>query len=130
MKLFNFIFKGKTRLAILSEYGIIDVEKAAQEASIDVPTTIEEVILRGEKALLELSQLIKPNALTLKGEITYAPAVTKPEKIICVGLNYISHTSETKADIPTFPVLFSKFNNSLASHNQSISIPSSAKDGL
>ncbi|HEY5562691.1 MAG TPA: fumarylacetoacetate hydrolase family protein [Clostridiaceae bacterium] len=127
MKLVNFIVEGKTRLGIKSEYGIIDVEKAGKEASLKVPSTIEEVILSGGKALLELAQLIKPNALILKEDITYAPSVTKPEKIICVGLNYISHTSETNADIPTYPVLFSKFNNSLASHNQIISIPEEAK---
>ena len=53
--------------------------------------------------------------------------VTKPEKIICVGLNYVDHAKESNMDIPTYPVLFSKFNNALAAHNQTISLPKDAQ---
>src|SRR5699024_10760908 len=53
--------------------------------------------------------------------IVYAPVIHNPEKIICVGLNYHDHVSESKiSDDPEEPVLFSKFNNALASHNQVI----------
>ena len=58
--------------------------------------------------------------------LVYAPVVTKPEKILCVGLNYVDHAKESNMDIPAYPVLFSKFNNALAAHNQTISLP---KDG-
>ena len=57
----------------------------------------------------------------------YAPVVTKPEKIICVGLNYADHAKEANMDIPDYPVLFSKFNNALAAHKQVISLPKKAE---
>ncbi len=36
------------------------------------------------------------------------PAVARPSKIVCVGLNYRAHAEETKAAIPSEPVLFMK----------------------
>jgi len=62
-----------------------------------------------------------------KEEIHYAPVVTNPEKIVCVGLNYIDHAKESKMDIPTSPVIFSKFNNALSAHLDYIPIPEGAK---
>lgn len=50
--------------------------------------------------------------------------VTSPEKIICVGLNYLGHIEESKVkETPKEPVLFSKFNNALAAHNEKIPVP-------
>ena len=38
----------------------------------------------------------------------WAPAVARPSKIVCVGLNYVDHAKETGAALPTEPVLFLK----------------------
>lgn len=61
-------------------------------------------------------------------EIEPAPAVPSPGKIICVGLNYRSHAEESNMEIPGEPVLFSKFNNALAAHGQTIALPSVARE--
>jgi acylpyruvate hydrolase len=42
-------------------------------------------------------------------DVTYAPVVPKPGKIICVGLNYRAHISEMGRDLPQYPTLFAKF---------------------
>jgi 2-keto-4-pentenoate hydratase/2-oxohepta-3-ene-1,7-dioic acid hydratase in catechol pathway len=46
-----------------------------------------------------------------ESSVEYAPAVTNPEKIICVGLNYAKHARETNNPIPKLPILFNKFNS-------------------
>lgn len=51
------------------------------------------------------------------------PPVPPPEKIICIGLNYRDHAIETGAEIPSEPVVFSKFNTSLIGHGDSIKLP-------
>jgi 2-keto-4-pentenoate hydratase/2-oxohepta-3-ene-1,7-dioic acid hydratase in catechol pathway len=56
-------------------------------------------------------------------ELSWRPAVERPEKIIMVGLNYRQHAIETKNDIPASPVLFGKFNNALAAHDSVVSLP-------
>jgi 2-keto-4-pentenoate hydratase/2-oxohepta-3-ene-1,7-dioic acid hydratase in catechol pathway len=42
-------------------------------------------------------------------------------------VNYRNHALETKKEIPDNPTVFSKFNNSIAAHNQDIVIPDSAR---
>lgn len=124
MKFVNFQWDNQIRLGIKTTQGIIDVKKAAEAYSMEVPATIEEVIDGGEAVLSKLTKLVEQAEPSVKEEgLVYAPAVTKPEKIICVGLNYIDHAKESNMDIPSHPVLFSKFNNALAAHHQAISLP-------
>src|ERR1700704_797141 len=55
--------------------------------------------------------------------IAYGPVVTRPGKIVCVGLNYRRHATEVNLPIPQQPVLFSKFNNTVSAHNQDVKLP-------
>ena len=63
------------------------------------------------------------NAFLDEAGIEFGPVVTRPEKIVCVGLNYRHHAQEIGVPIPRQPVLFSKFNNALHSHNQPLRLP-------
>ncbi len=54
------------------------------------------------------------------------PPVPSPEKLICIGLNYRDHAIETGADIPTEPVVFSKFNTALIGYGEAIVLPANA----
>ena len=38
---------------------------------------------------------------------------TSDPKIVCVGLNYATHTGETGFQAPTAPLLFGKFANTI-----------------
>lgn len=125
MKLAQFSLGGENRLGILTENGLIDAAASLHGAA---PRTMEDVILGGEEALKRLRLLAESGARPVSEEsIRWLPCVTSPEKIICVGLNYVSHTSETKMEIPKYPVLFSKFNNALAAHREAIALPASAE---
>ncbi|MFG0289273.1 MAG: fumarylacetoacetate hydrolase family protein [Rhodopirellula sp. JB044] len=55
---------------------------------------------------------------------TLLPPVSNPEKVICIGLNYLDHAIETGSEPPELPVVFSKFNSSLIGHGESIVLPS------
>ncbi len=61
------------------------------------------------------------------GNMHFSSLVDKSSKIICIGLNYSAHIQETKKEVPKYPVLFSKFSNSLAAHKDKIKI---IQDGL
>lgn len=50
--------------------------------------------------------------------------VTRPEKIIGIGLNYKSHADEQGARLPKVPLIFAKWNNTLIGHGQDIVHPS------
>jgi 2-keto-4-pentenoate hydratase/2-oxohepta-3-ene-1,7-dioic acid hydratase in catechol pathway len=62
-------------------------------------------------------------AFVSEADIEYGPIVTRPEKIVCVGLNYRRHAKEVNLPIPAQPVLFSKFNNALSAHKGAIKLP-------
>jgi 2-keto-4-pentenoate hydratase/2-oxohepta-3-ene-1,7-dioic acid hydratase in catechol pathway len=49
--------------------------------------------------------------------------VPDPGKIVCIGLNYRDHASETGQSLPDQPVLFAKFANSLIGHGEDIVLP-------
>ena len=46
-------------------------------------------------------------------EADFAPVVTRPGKVICVGLNYRAHILETGRELPEYPTLFAKFADTL-----------------
>jgi acylpyruvate hydrolase len=45
--------------------------------------------------------------------VRFAPPVIDPRRIICLGLNYREHVEETRRELPTYPVLFCKWADSL-----------------
>ncbi len=56
-------------------------------------------------------------------QATLLAPVPDPEKIICLGLNYRDHAEETGQEIPTAPMWFAKFANSLIGSGQEIVLP-------
>lgn len=56
-------------------------------------------------------------------DVRLLPVVPNPDKILCVGLNYHSHITETKRELPTYPVLFNKFASSLIGPRDDILLP-------
>jgi 2-keto-4-pentenoate hydratase/2-oxohepta-3-ene-1,7-dioic acid hydratase in catechol pathway len=53
-------------------------------------------------------------------EVSFAPPVTQPPKIMAIGLNYSEHIKEGHAKAPENPVVFSKLLNSLTGHKAQI----------
>ncbi|AUT61699.1 fumarylacetoacetate hydrolase family protein [Paraburkholderia terrae] len=51
-------------------------------------------------------------------QIRFLPPLSRPPKIICVGLNFSDHTSESKYEQPDYPTLFFRVATSLIAHDQ------------
>ncbi|QJD82111.1 fumarylacetoacetate hydrolase family protein [Cohnella herbarum] len=136
MKLVTWMKDGESRLAIRTDRGLIDLIEAQKgfpsPKGSALPKDIMEVIGKGDEAVSELAAYVE--ALLASGEmnaqilldesvIDYAPCVTRPNKMICVGLNYRKHAEETNAAIPVFPILFNKFANTLTGHGHDVPLP-------
>ena len=52
--------------------------------------------------------------------IRFAPPVSRPSKIIAIGLNYHDHAKESKGKAPDQPLIFAKFPNSLVGQHDLI----------
>lgn len=53
--------------------------------------------------------------------------ISRPGKIVALGLNYREHAEETRREVPGFPVIFAKFPSSVIGPNENIEIPSVSK---
>ena len=53
--------------------------------------------------------------------------LTRPSKIVCVGLNYAQHAAEAGMEIPKEPVLFFKSTTALVGPNDEVTIPKGSK---
>jgi acylpyruvate hydrolase len=64
------------------------------------------------------------------GDVTLRPVVPHPGKVVCMGLNYREHVAEGVYEVPDYPVLFSKFAETLVAAGEPIVVPpeSSAVD--
>jgi 2-keto-4-pentenoate hydratase/2-oxohepta-3-ene-1,7-dioic acid hydratase in catechol pathway len=120
---------GSETLGVKTSAGILDVRKAARILNLSTPLTLEELLKEGNAA--GLNKLIMAatrsnkakQALVEESKIKHGRLFTNPGKIVCVGLNYKRHAMEIGMKEPRVPPLFNKFNNSLAAHNCTITLP-------
>lgn len=135
MKLLQYKQSNQLRLGMKVEKGIIDIAAASQALGLAAPQSIEEAIVGGEAAAAQLEAVMKAVLENSKiaymlneTNLSFAPVVTNPQKIICIGLNYRKHAEETKAEIPTSPILFNKFANALSAHGDCIELPQTSDE--
>jgi 2-keto-4-pentenoate hydratase/2-oxohepta-3-ene-1,7-dioic acid hydratase in catechol pathway len=57
-----------------------------------------------------------------------ALSITRPGKIVCVGLNYRDHAEEGGLDLPKAPLLFAKWPNTLIGDGEPIVVPPEATE--
>jgi 2-keto-4-pentenoate hydratase/2-oxohepta-3-ene-1,7-dioic acid hydratase in catechol pathway len=120
---------GQRILGVKTEKGILDVPAAAAILKMHAPATIDDMLENEDGP--SLNALVDAAAKSSKvakaylpeNSIDYGPVVTRPQKIVCIGLNYRRHAEEIGAQIPKQPVLFSKYNTALNWHNGKIKLP-------
>ena len=103
-----------TRLGIRTDAGIRDLTERLGVADVG------ELLSRGiaaDELRTSGRELIDPATVTLRAPIT------RPGKIICVGLNYHDHCREQNVEPPTYPMLFSKFANAVADPGATVTRP-------
>ena len=65
----------------------------------------------------------KDNLPKVSKAVRLGSPVAHPSKIICIGLNYADHAKETKAAIPTEPIIFFKATTALSGPFDDVIIP-------
>lgn len=129
MKLLTILKEDKEVVGIKTSKGIIDLEETLSiNPNAGIPNNVMEVIYGGEEIIKKIEKYVAQLPIESinyinEHDINWGPAVTAPNKIICVGLNYRKHADETKSPYPETPILFNKYNNTLTGHKQDIKIP-------
>jgi acylpyruvate hydrolase len=87
----------------------------------------------GSAALADAEKLARgeaqPQTKYRLSDVALLPPVTRPGKIIAVGLNYRDHAIETKQEIPTVPIIFAKFPSSINGPDASVVLPGDDPQG-
>lgn len=111
--------------------GVLDdgVDRFADLAALDssLPNDLTELLCAEDglaRAATAFEQACQRKAF-VTGRVR-AP-IRQPGKIFCIGLNYRDHAIETGAEIPSEPVVFSKFASTIVGPDDEIVLPSAAK---
>ena len=127
MRFLNFHKDGEFKLGLKTQESVLDVETASSMLGMELPCTYDTVVNGNMGGFSQWARLIEealgiPECCLDENSLKVGPAVINPHKVICVGLNYREHAAEAGMDIPNEPVLFNKFNNSIAAPGQDIDI--------
>jgi acylpyruvate hydrolase len=104
MKLVTYETGGQARTGVLTDAGVVDTGFA----------TMSELLRAGPPSAPS-GDAVQPDRLL--------PPVTDPGKIICIGLNYLSHAQESGLEPPETPTIFAKYSNALAPPDSVVALP-------
>jgi 2-keto-4-pentenoate hydratase/2-oxohepta-3-ene-1,7-dioic acid hydratase in catechol pathway len=131
MKLANCMLDGTPVLVMSSDDRLYNLTAGLDAAKAEPASTTDELLkAQYRPELLTAACSAAKMKPSLEGKVTFRPSVISPEKIVVVGLNYRKHALEANMPIPEVPLLFGKFNNSLAAHGQEIRLPTDQDDYL
>lgn len=84
---------------------------------------LQSAIAAGPQAVASLAESLGRGEEVHLGDVNLLPPIASPEKIICIGLNYVDHSNETGFKPPEYPTIFSRFNSSLIGSGEPIVRP-------
>ena len=116
MKLAQIEQGGQTILCSRTAEGLIPLNGMGYHTMMDAIELIDELPRALEMAEAKETPLAPEDA-------RFLPVVSRPGKIVCVGVNYGRHVKECGQSLPDAPVLFSKFATALSAHKDSVAIP-------
>jgi 2-keto-4-pentenoate hydratase/2-oxohepta-3-ene-1,7-dioic acid hydratase in catechol pathway len=87
------------------------------------PGWLDELIAEGTPALQAAGEKLACGRKIDAKSVEWLPPISRPGKIICVGLNYVDHSIESGFVPPTYPTLFARFSTSLIGHGAAIRRP-------
>ena len=111
MKLVSFRRDGKASYGVVVDGGVVDAGRRLGGTFPDLRSAIGGGLdklkgLAGEAADYPLDA------------IEFLPVIPNPDKIICIGINYLTHVKETGRPLPEYPMIFTRFPNSQVGHGQ------------
>ncbi len=105
MKLATFNYQGHSRIGVVTEDSIVDLELAVP----GLPTDMTAFLAAGASALEHARKAASGagNRVALAKVKLEAP-VRRPPEFLAIGLNYADHVQETGMEKPKFPIFFNK----------------------
>jgi 2-keto-4-pentenoate hydratase/2-oxohepta-3-ene-1,7-dioic acid hydratase in catechol pathway len=109
------------RAGVLRDGTVIDAWDAIEPGGSQ--SSVRELLAAG--ALGELADA-GGDGIPIAGVSLVVP-VPDPQKIICIGLNYLAHAAEAGIEPPPAPTFFAKFANALVPHAAEVILPAASE---
>src|SRR6266446_290990 len=113
MKLASYVSGDKPAFGIVTDMGVITLSDRLNRRNVTLKDALSEDDTLDE--VLKLAEGAEPD-LSLE-RLTFLPVITNPNKILCVGINYRSHAAEHGHAVAEKPNIFTKFTDTLCSHD-------------
>jgi len=116
MRLVSFHASSRDSFGVVNDDGIVDLAPRLPEYA-----DLAAVLAAG--TLHRVPSLADRDADFALADVQLRPVIPVPGKIICVGGNYAQHLRESGRDLPTYPMLFARFAESLIGAGQPLLVP-------
>ncbi len=117
MRVLSFERDGQPSYGLMTDDGIIDAGARLAGKFTDLRAVLRAGALNQLKSL----EALEPDCA--EEDISYLPVIPNANKILCVGINYMGHIKETGRDVPSHPVMFTRFADSMVGHGQPLIRP-------
>jgi len=118
MKLAMYRSGGRTGIAA----GFGTTLRGLDEKDAGFPGDLDSLLSRGED-LRSLESALAAAPVLDADSLEFLPPLARPSKILCVGLNYRDHSTETGMKLPEYPTIFARFPSCLLGHGRPIAKP-------
>jgi 2-keto-4-pentenoate hydratase/2-oxohepta-3-ene-1,7-dioic acid hydratase in catechol pathway len=82
------------------------------------------IVRGGSEALKRVEALMAAGPATIPlPPLKLCAPIPRPPKILCMGLNYRDHAMEARLEIPKYPVIFAKYENTVIGSGDRIVLP-------
>jgi 2-keto-4-pentenoate hydratase/2-oxohepta-3-ene-1,7-dioic acid hydratase in catechol pathway len=127
-------YKNRECYGFLAADRAICLHKLAKVFNVEFPPLFKDFITSGTNTVAKAEHMAEnaskrdiTNASLPVNQVTLLAPIAFPPKIICLGLNYQDHVSETRGQIPDEPVIFMKPHTTIIGPNEKIIKPSFVK---
>ncbi len=120
MRLLSFEYGGRNALGAVVNNGVVDLSARLGDGF----SSLREVLERRQLDVVRAALTSADPDYSID-EIQFLPPVVDPEKIICIGVNYVKRNAEYKDDsaLPKYPSVFMRTRDSLVGHQQPLVRP-------
>ena len=117
MRLITFTHGGSTRAGLEVADGIADLAPAGY-------ADVVSFLRAGDTAVQKANEMLASHGEVIpRSDVKIEAPLPVPPKFICIGLNYLDHAKESGMDVPTTPIIFTKYSNAVIGPGDNIEIP-------
>jgi 2-keto-4-pentenoate hydratase/2-oxohepta-3-ene-1,7-dioic acid hydratase in catechol pathway len=123
MKLANWIVDGRADFGVVTAGGPTDGSAISGSGFDPALRSVDDVLRAGALDGLKKWATGRQADVALAG-VTLREPVLAPRKVVCIGINYVDHRSETGFDAQTYPPIFIRWPSTHVAHEEPVVVPS------